>query len=425
MPNAGVESTPQPAPAGVQLALVGVGGGIEDPEGPERPEETDGAPADEEDEETGPGEDERVARAALARLAEPGDETVGEWIERFGAREVLRRIERGGELPRRRSGGRDRLANYRVRLAGLDPTGDLDRFRRLGGRLVVPGDAEWPTQLDDLGSARPIALWVRGDVSLRCLALRSVAVVGARASTEYGLRAATELAAGLAQRGWTVVSGAAYGIDAAAHRGALTATGATVAVLACGADRAYPSGNTGLIARIAEEGLLVSELPPGEHPTRSRFVLRNRVIAALTRGTVVVEAACRSGALSTARRAAGLNRQVMGVPGSCFSQLSSGVHQLIRSGQATLVTDPDEVVELVGGVGTDLAPLRHGPVLPRDLLPLEAVQVLEALPAGAEGLPLPEVARRAGLVRELVLPRLFELGALGFAARRGERWSLA
>jgi DNA processing protein len=408
----------------VQLALVEVRGREE------RSEQETGVGTGEAVGARGPVQERtRIARAALTRLAEPGDETVGEWIARFGPIEVVRRIARGGEFPRRPSarGGRgahDRVADYRVRLAGLDPVRDLERFRRLGGRLVVPGDTEWPSQLDDLGPARPIALWVRGDVSLRYLALRSVAVVGARACTEYGLRAATEIAAGLAERGWAVVSGAAYGIDAAAHRGALSAAGATVAVLACGADRAYPSGNTGLITRIAEQGLLVSELAPGEHPTRSRFVLRNRMIAALTRGTVVVEAARRSGALSTARRAAELNRLVMAVPGSCFSELSTGVHQLIRSGQATLVADAAEAAELVGGMGTDLAPHRHGPVLSRDLLPPETARVLDALPAGPGGLPLPELARRAGLVQERVLPRLFELGALGFAARRGERWSL-
>ncbi len=183
-----------------------------------------------------------------------------------------------------------------------------------GNTLELDTEAEWPGQLDDLGDARPLGLWVRGTADLRLWALRSVALVGARACTEYGAFMAATLAAGLAEKGWIVVSGGAYGIDGAAHRGVLGAGGATVAVLACGVDRPYPRGHAGLIGRIAEQGLVVGELPPGEHPTPSRFILRNRVIAALTRGTVVVEAALRSGSLVTARAARRLGRHTIGVP---------------------------------------------------------------------------------------------------------------
>ncbi len=222
----------------------------------------------------------------------------------------------------------------------------------------MPGDTEWPGQLDDLGDGRPLGLWVRGTPDLRMWALRSVALVGARACTEYGAFMAATLAAGLAEKGWIVVSGGAYGIDGAAHRGALGAGGATVAVLACGVDRPYPRGHAGLIGRIAEQGLVVGELPPGEHPTPSRFILRNRVIAALTRGTVVVEAAHRSGSLVTARAARRLGRHTIGVPGPATSGLSAGVHELLRQ-DAALVTDADEIVELVGDMG-ELAPERRG-----------------------------------------------------------------
>ncbi|CAO0828595.1 hypothetical protein SMICM17S_05162 [Streptomyces microflavus] len=200
---------------------------------------------------------------------------------------------------------------------------------------------------------------MRGGPSLRLWALRSVAVVGARACTEYGAHMAATLAAGLAERGWVVVSGGAYGIDGAAHRGALGAGGATAAVLACGVDRPYPPGHTALITRIAEQGLVVGELPPGDHPTPSRFILRNRVIAALTRGTVVVEAAYRSGSLVTARAARRLGRHVMGVPGPATSALSAGVHELLRA-DAVLVGDAAEVIELVGDMG-ELPPERRGP----------------------------------------------------------------
>ncbi|MCD0484973.1 DNA-processing protein DprA [Streptacidiphilus sp. ASG 303] len=362
---------------------------------------------------------ERLARAAITRLAEPGDPAVGQWIDDLGAAGLLRLLRTGGTPP---GAAPARMARYRARAAGIDPAADLERIRAGGGRFVVPGDAEWPTQLDDLGAARPVGLWTAGAASLRLLALRSVAVVGARSCTAYGAHVAGELAAGLAERGWVVVSGAAYGIDAAAHRGALAAGGPTVSVLACGVDVAYPRGHAELIRRISRQGLLVSELPPGEHPNRFRFVLRNRVIAALTRGTVVVEAALRSGALSTARRARDLNRLTCGVPGPVTSELSSGVHALLRSGAAALVTDAAEVAELVGGIGADLADPRCGPVLPHDLLPPQARLVFDALPARVDGAPVEAVVRATGLPPDDVLQRLYELASLGFAERSGARW---
>jgi DNA processing protein len=252
-------------------------------------------------------------------------------------------------------------------------------------------------------------------------ALRSVAVVGARACTEYGAHMASTLAAGLAEHGWVVVSGGAYGVDGAAHRGALGASGATVAVLACGVDRPYPRGHTQLIARIAEQGLVVGELPPGDHPTPSRFVLRNRVIAALTRGTVVVEAAYRSGSLVTARAAQRLGRYTMGVPGPVTSGLSAGVHELLR-GEAALVTDAAEVVELIGDMG-ELAPARRGPVLPRDLLEPAAGQVLAAVPGGRAA-PPGEIARGAQTTEDEAIARLYELRSLGYVERHGVGWKL-
>jgi DNA processing protein len=252
-------------------------------------------------------------------------------------------------------------------------------------------------------------------------ALRSVAVVGARACTEYGAHMAATLAAGLAEQGWVVVSGGAYGVDGAAHRGALGAGGATVAVLACGVDRPYPRGHTELIARIAEQGLVIGELPPGEHPTPSRFILRNRVIAALTRGTVVVEAAHRSGSLVTARAAQRLGRHTMGVPGPATSGLSAGVHELLRA-EAHLVTDAADVVELVGEIG-ELAPERRGPVLPRDLLAPATRQVLAALPA-RRAAPATEIARCAQTSADDAIARLYELRALGYVERHGDGWKL-
>ncbi|QWB22807.1 MULTISPECIES: DNA-processing protein DprA [Streptomyces] len=364
-------------------------------------------------------DDELLARVFLTRVLEPGDEVGGRWVREFGVGEVVRRLVEGGRPLPGVSG--KRWAGLLARAGVARPREDLAVAREAGVRFVWPGDPEWPGQLDDLGDARPLGLWVRGRAGLRMWALRSVAVVGARACTEYGAHMAATLAAGLAEQGWVVVSGGAYGVDGAAHRGALGAGGATVAVLACGVDRPYPRGHTQLISRIAEQGLVVGELPPGDHPTPSRFILRNRVIAALTRGTVVVEAAHRSGSLVTARAAQRLGRHTMGVPGPATSGLSAGVHELLR-GEAALVTDAADVVELVGDIG-QLAPDRRGPVLPRDLLEPAARQVLAALPGGRAA-PPDEIARRAQTAQEDAVARLYELRALGYVERHGDGWKL-
>ncbi|MFC9077668.1 DNA-processing protein DprA [Streptomyces sp. NPDC057062] len=362
---------------------------------------------------------ERLARAVLTRVVEPGDEVAGRWLREWGAEELVRRLLEGGR-PLPGATGK-RWAGMRARACRAEPLRDWDSARQAGVRFVCPGASEWPAQLDDLGDARPVGLWVRGSPNLRMWALKSVALVGARACTEYGAHAAATLGAGLAERGWVVVSGGAYGVDGAAHRGSLAAGGATVAVLACGVDRPYPRGHTELITRIAQQGLVVGELPPGDHPTPSRFLLRNRVIAALTRGTVVVEAAYRSGALVTARAAQRLGRFTMGVPGPVTSGLSAGVHELLR-GEAVLVSDAADIVELVGGIG-ELAPDRRGPVLPRDLLEPAALRVLAALPGGTAA-TVPDIAGGAQTTEEDAVARLYELRSLGFVERHDDGWKL-
>lgn len=363
---------------------------------------------------------ERHARVALSMIVEPGDEMVGRALEAYGAQELLQALE--GETPL--SGmSRARWDGLRLRARGVLPEASLRSITAEGGRFVCPGDSEWPGQLDDLGPARPTGLWVRGAASLRIWASRSVAVVGARACTEYGGYVAAALGSDLARRGWSVVSGAAHGVDGAAHRGALAADGATVGVLACGIDRVYPASHAALIRRIGEQGVLIAELPPGDHPTKRRFILRNRVIAALTRGTVVVEAALRSGSLATARHARRLGRFSMGVPGPVTSSLSAGVHELVRTEGGSLVTDAEEVIELVGAMG-ELAPHRRGPSVPRDALPALAARVLDALPARGST-EVTQLALRAGLSPEAVRAPLQELHALGFVVRQGSHWQLA
>jgi DNA processing protein len=349
---------------------------------------------DEDLEEAGPHAVRR-ARAWLTRAVEPGTIDFWRYVDRLGPVEAVRRI-RSGRAPERIS------ALVGARAQQDESLADLRRAERCEARLVTPEDDEWPAlqlhaltlavsgepqdharQSDrTLAPVPPIALWVRGPARLDELVDRSVAIVGSRASTAYGEHVAGELGHQLGERGWAVVSGGAYGIDAAAHRGALAAEAATVAVLACGVDRPYPAGNSALFHRIAESGLLVSEWPPGCAPLRHRFLVRNRLIAALTRGTVVVEAAARSGAQATAKRARRLGREVLVVPGPVTSAMSVGCHELLRDKEAgaTLVTSAAQVIETVGGIGTDLADPPERPASPRDGLSDVAVRVLDACP---------------------------------------------
>jgi DNA processing protein len=369
--------------------------------------------------------EERVARAMLTAMAEPGDERLGRLVAVEGALGALE-VVRTGEVPACDDRGelQRRLPAWRARLAEVDVERLLTACAERGGRLLCPGDAEWPSQLDDLGDGRPYALWVCGDQDLRFGCLRSVALVGARAASAYGVHVAAEMGAELADNNWTVVSGGAYGIDAAAHRGTLSAGGTTVAVLACGVDVAYPSSHEALFADITRNGLLVSELPPGASPTRPRFLIRNRVIAALTRGTVVVEAAQRSGATSTARHARDLGRAVMVVPGPVTSPTSAGCHKILREwAEATCVTDTADVLDRVGLIGDDLAPERRGPVLDRDRLGPTTRDVLEALPARG-GVGAARIAVTAGVDLDTALSCLGTLAAGGFVERCEKGWRL-
>ena len=269
--------------------------------------------------------------------------------------------------------------------------------------------------------APPVALWVRGPGRLAELCERAVAVVGARAATGYGMHVAGELGAGLADRGSTVVSGAAIGIDGAAHRGALAVEGATVAVLACGVERAYPATHEVLLDRIAASGLVVSEYPPGSVPGRHRFLVRNRLIAGMAAGTVVVEAGMRSGAQRTAGDAEALGRLVMAVPGPVTSGSSAGCHRLVRDG-ALLVTRAEEVLEAVGRFGLDLADQpAAGRDRPTDGLEPVAALVHDALPARASR-EARWLAMEAGVPITAVRAALVGLERRGLVEHRDGRW---
>ncbi len=306
----------------------------------------------------------------------------------------------------------------------MPPAPELAAWWRDGIRLVIPGDVEWPSQLDFLGQARPWGLWVRGHADLRYACLRSVSVVGTRAATAYGTYVCGEMAISLADAGWTIVSGGAFGIDSCAHRGAIAVAGVTVTVLPCGVDLAYPRAHEGLFRSIRELGALVSEWPPGRMPTKHGFLVRNRVIAALSRGTVVVEAALRSGALNTARHAHDQGRPLMAVPGPVTSPQSAGCHEAIREWGAVCVTGAKDVMELLEFSGDEPPPgQRRGPVLARDLLGPVDARVLEAVPARAGRGPA-RIAIAAGVDFDTVMRCLGGLAAAGFVERCERGWRL-
>jgi DNA processing protein len=221
---------------------------------------------------------------------------------------------------------------------------DLEWLERSGTVIVLCTDREYPPLLKQTASA-PAALYVQGSVAL--LASRQLAMVGSRSPTAAGLSTAREFAAWFARGGFTVTSGLATGIDAASHEGALKAEGATIAVFGTGLDRVYPSANRALAERIRAHGALVSELPPGSAPLRSNFPLRNRIIAGLSLGTLVVEAARESGSLITAHHALEAGREVFAIPGSIHSPVSRGCHQLIKAG-AKLVEEARDVTDELG-----------------------------------------------------------------------------
>jgi DNA processing protein len=403
--------------------------------------------------------EERLARIALSFLADPGDTVLGAALDELTAAQVLAATtgtDGAGEA-RLVAAVNDQalppdltlakaLRRWRARLTLLPSKAQLDAWQQDGLRLIVPGDPEFPTQLDDLGTARPVVLWLRGSADLRFSCMNSVAVVGARAATHYGQAVAVEFAASLAERGVTVLSGGAFGVDAAAHRGALAADGLTVAVLAGGLNFGYPRSHESLFAAIAAQGVLVSECPPDQAPTRPGFLVRNRLIAALSRGTVVVEAAGRSGALNTARHARELCRPVMAVPGPVTSELSAGCHELIREYGAMCVTCARDVLEHLAPSGTTLAgaddlggapagpgqeqrdlavdqepAARRDPAVPQDQMDAVESAVLDQVPA-RRGRGVASIAAGAGVDVDTAMQALGLLAAAGYVERCEQGW---
>ena len=365
-------------------------------------------------------DEERRARAALTFICEPGDPSLVRRLSDVGAAEMLGQLRSGRGTP---------AQVRRARAVSVqDLCGQADRYRL---RLVVPGDDEWPEATADLNlvepvggmSGGPVALWVKGPGHLREYTDAAVAIVGSRAATAYGENVALDLAADLSSD-WPVVSGLAYGIDAAAHRGAIAAGGRTVAIFAGGLDECYPRGNSAIFEELVQHHVAVAELPPGIRPTRAGFLARNRLIAALSLGTIVVEAGARSGARNTVHWAEMLSRVTMAVPGPVTSAMSVTPHRLIRDGEAVLVADSADVRAM-------LAPLGKGPTLPirgadrvlDDLTP-NLQRAREAVP-GCGFCTTAEIAMRAGMEYADCLAALVELQLLHLVAEEGaDRWRL-
>jgi DNA processing protein len=365
----------------------------------------------------GEQEERQLAWAYLSRVVLGPCPALTALIDSVGVREAARAVRERALPPVLRAATERRRE--------LDTAAqDLEIIRDTGGRLVTPDDPEWPawrmlglaqlTPGRDPDGAVPLVFWVRGGRDLGELTERAVAVVGARCSTGYGDRVTGEIAGELAARGWTVVSGAAFGVDGTAHRAALAVGGATIAVLACGADRSYPAQHDRLIARIADTGLVVSEYPPGTVARKHHFLARNRLIAALSDGVLVVEAGLRSGARNTVKWARRIGRPALAVPGSVDSAASAGCHRMIRDGEATLVTGPEEVL-------ADIAPL-HLPLTTgsagADRLSATESQVLAALPATGGRWPH-DIAAATGIAAAEVRAALVAHDLAG-AAERGE-----
>ena len=309
--------------------------------------------------------DDVVARMVWSSVVEPGDRIAGSLIDVYGPVDALMFAETTTHAARDIAQTcntltdcgnattddelRDGLGRWSARLAAGNVVAQLEAAARVGAQVVIPGDDVWPSGVSELGNHAPHALWLRGNRSTLERARRSVAIVGARASTGYGEHVTMELVSGLVRKQFAIVSGAAYGIDGMAHRAALAEEGDTIAVLAGGIDRLYPSGHDALLQRIIATGAVVTEMPPGFSPTKWRFLQRNRLIAAMTQSTVVVEAGWRSGSLNTAHHAIELGRPLGVVPGPVTSASSAGCHRLLREEPCTCVTTADEVAELIDG----------------------------------------------------------------------------
>lgn len=290
-------------------------------------------------------QDERTARMALSMLVEPDDAVTGRLLGELGALELLRLAEGEDAVPGLSTVDAQLWRAQFQRSDARTLEQNLVGAERADIGTLIPGDKEWPSALDDLGDRRPYVLWTRGTTSFLARPLNDlVTITGARASTSYGEHVGGQLASDLASAERVIVAGGAYGIEGAAHRAALASGGDTIAVMANGVDRPYPMGHRELLERVADLGLLVSEVPPAAVPTRHRFIARARLMAALSATTVVVEAGVRSGSMTIARRAHELGRAVGAVPGPVTSATSNGPHELLELKIARIVSHSEQII---------------------------------------------------------------------------------
>lgn len=356
-----------------------------------------------------------AAYAWLSRVFEPGHPALWAYIEQYGAVEVATQI-RHDDAPQvlTRAAGCRALVDQAMT--------DLEQSAAQGIRLVTPTSDEWPiaavrtmARAAAAGGERvvpPLALWVKGE-SLANLLPRAVAIVGARAASAYGAYVAREIAGGCAHRDYTIISGGAFGIDHAAHSAAIAAQGGAIAVLAGGIDQLYPRANAALLRQVGQQGALVSEFPLGSENFKHRFLIRNRLVAGLALGMVVVEAGVRSGARATAARCRDLGLPLMAVPGPVTSASSTGCLELLREEGTIAVGTAAHVLEAVGMIGNDLAAPRRGSANPIDALDPQKARILDAVPLRGSR-TIEEIAVAAAAEIPLTLATLSELELRGF-----------
>ncbi len=390
------------------------------------------------------------ARSVWSRLSEPGDSVAGIMLECLGPSASLEALVEGAssenilakihdcdscseELLTQKSLG-SAFQRWKPRLISAEALQSAEAISHVGAWMSAPELPQWPRKLDDLGYHSPPAIWLRGNTPFPEPEEKTMSLVGARASTGYGEHITAELSAGVSSRGVTVVSGGAYGIDGMAHRAALACGGQTIAILAGGIDRLYPSGHDALFTKILSSGTIITEMPPGFSPTKWRFLQRNRLISALGDATIVCEAGRRSGSLNTAGHAAALGRVLGAVPGPVTSATSAGCHTLLRDYQAVCVTNVEQALELVTPLMGTIAgqtpeergvrgeEQRHGMFVPRDELPPTHLRIRDAM-SGRRARSVEEIAKLSGQTYAEVRSGLAELMVEGLAVERPDGWS--
>lgn len=364
---------------------------------------------------------ERLARAGLCAVAPLANPQLASLVVQYGAEEIWNRLL---------SGDSDTALARRVKNTDLDQI--VAATKQTASRFLIPGDESWPTKLADLDRCEavsnmvgePFGLWTLGPGEIADWSEKAITIVGARACTSYGERVAFDLAYELAN-GYTVISGGAYGIDVKAHQGALAAGGKTIAVLANGVDQIYPRGNTETLLKIREQGLILSELPPGANPTRAGFLARNRLVAALSKATLIVEASVRSGARNTANWALAMGRELLAVPGEITSGCSYTPNQLIHDGAAILVASTTDVLSVIAPLGDTPEQSLFGEETLFDQLSESEMAIRDCIPARSKR-SVGEISLITGIEVPNCISSLTRMEILGLVKQTADnRWRIS